>query len=188
MITLIQRVSEAEVRLFLLSLLLALLAGCAGVPRGTVQRLPSEPAPARAGYVAVAGADDTREVALMALSLLDRKYRFGGRNPDSGLDCSGMVSWIFEQAAGLRLPHNAAEIARITRPIPRDALQPGDLVFFNTQDRPKSHVGIYIGEGRFVHAPSERGKVVKVEEMDNRYFAARFDGARTLQPACGVSC
>lgn len=169
-------------------LLLVLLAGCAGVPQGTVRRLPQEPTPAAPSYVAVGHADDTREVALMALSLLDRKYRFGGRNPDSGLDCSGMVSWIFEQAAGLRLPHNAAEIARITRPIPRDALQPGDLVFFNTQDRPNSHVGIYIGDGRFVHAPSARGKVVKVEEMDNRYFAARFDGARTLQPACASAC
>lgn len=171
------------------ALLALLLGGCASVPTGTVERLPRGEAPhAQENYVAVANPDDTREATLLALALLDRKYRFGGRNPDSGVDCSGLVSWIYEQAAGLRLPHNAAEIARITRPIPRDQLQPGDLVFFNTQDRPNSHVGLYVGDGQFVHAPSERGKVVRVERLDNRYFASRFDGAHTLAPACNADC
>ena len=84
-----------------------------------------------------------------------------------------------EQVSGVRLPHNAARIAAQTRVIPTGSLQPGDLVFFNTQNRPYSHMGIYLGDGKFIHAPSSKGKV-RVERMNNRYFAQRFDGARSL--------
>ena len=119
------------------------------------------------------------EVALYALGLLDIGYRFGGRNPEAGLDCSGMVAYVYEQAAGLRLPHNAAQIARLAQPVSRERLGPGDLVFFNTRGFSASHVGIYLGDGRFVHAPSSKGRV-RIESMDNRYFAARFEGGRTL--------
>ncbi len=124
-------------------------------------------------------AGQREQIVLSAFSLLDTGYRFGGRNPEAGLDCSGMVSFVVEQVSGQRLPHNAAKIAARTRPIPREALEAGDLVFFNTQGKAHSHMGIYIGDGRFIHAPSSRGKV-RVELMDNRYFATRFDGARTL--------
>ena len=118
-------------------------------------------------------------MVLFALGLLDTGYRFGGRNPDAGLDCSGMVAYIVEHISGRRLPHNAAQIAERTRPIEVDELRPGDLVFFNTLKRRHSHMGIYIGDGRFVHAPNSRGRV-RVERLANRYFAQRIDGARTL--------
>lgn len=118
---------------------------------------------------------------IYALGLIGNHYQFGGRNPDSGLDCSGMVSWIYEQVAGVRLPHNAAQIAKIARPIERSALAPGDLVFFNTNGTPHSHMGIYAGEGRFIHAPSTRGKYVRTDRLDSGWFAPRISGLRTLR-------
>lgn len=118
---------------------------------------------------------------LYALGLLDTGYRFGGKNPSAGLDCSGMVSYIVEQVSGRKLPYNAAGIAERTRPIPSRAIQPGDLVFFNTLGRSFSHMGIYLGDGKFIHAPNSKGKV-RVDRLDNRYFAERFEGARTLMP------
>ncbi|TVO69471.1 MAG: NlpC/P60 family protein [Denitromonas halophila] len=122
---------------------------------------------------------DAEQIVLFSYGLLGTGYRFGGRNPEAGLDCSGMVSYVVEQVSGVRLPHNAARIAAQTRVIATDSLQPGDLVFFNTQNRPYSHMGIYLGDGKFIHAPSSKGKV-RVEKMNNRYFAQRFDGARSL--------
>jgi cell wall-associated NlpC family hydrolase len=92
------------------------------------------------------------EVAIYAMGLIDTGYRFGGKNPEAGLDCSGMVSYIYGQAAGLRVQGSAADIARNGKPIDRAELRPGDLVFFNTLNRSFSHVGIYIGETRFIHA------------------------------------
>lgn len=129
--------------------------------------------------------DDARqsqEIVIFALGLLGTDYRFGGRNPDAGLDCSGMVSYIVEQISGLRLPHNAARIAEVTRPISLASLQAGDLVFFNTANRRYSHMGIYMGDGKFVHAPSSRGQV-RIEKLDHPYFKPRIDGARTLRSA-----
>src|SRR5574338_935081 len=130
-------------------------------------------------YFSLADSDATREIVMMSFSLLDTGYRFGGRNPEAGLDCSGMVSYIVEQISGRRLPHNAAQIAQLTRPIPISALQAGDLVFFNTRNQRHSHMGIYLGDGRFVHAPSSRGRV-RVESLDSSYFRSRIDGARSL--------
>ena len=156
-------------------LLVALLAGCAAAPQ-------SEPPPeAATGLPGGRRIERARaqEVVLRALALIDTGYVFGGRNPEAGLDCSGMVAYVYEQAAGLRLPHNAAQIARLAQPVAREQLGPGDLVFFNTRGFAASHVGIYLGDGRFVHAPSSKGRV-RIESMDNRYFAPRFEGGRTL--------
>jgi len=119
-----------------------------------------------------------REVVLYALSLVDTGYRFGGKNPQAGLDCSGMVSYVFNQAAGLRINGSAANIAQHGRPVDRYDLRPGDLVFFNTANRPFSHVGIYLGEARFVHAPNTNGKV-RIDRLDNSYYAKRFEAARS---------
>lgn len=159
----------------------AFLAGCSTTPPVATT---APPAPARAvapdgDYFALEGEHQTQEMVLFALGLLDTGYRFGGRNPDAGLDCSGMVAYIVENISTRRLPHNAAQIADRTRPIDVSELRPGDLVFFNTMKRRHSHMGIYIGDGRFVHAPNSRGRV-RVERLDNRYFAQRIDGARTL--------
>lgn len=153
------------------SLCVLLQAGCAGLP---------SPMGTGRSYVAVAQKEKAHDVVLYALGLIDTGYRYGGRNPEAGLDCSGMVSHIYEHVTGLQLPHNAAQIARTTRPIDREALKPGDLVFFNTLNRPYSHVGIYIGEDRFVHAPSSASGRVQIARMDNGYFSGRYEGARTL--------
>jgi cell wall-associated NlpC family hydrolase len=118
------------------------------------------------------------DVVLFALGLVETGYRFGGKNPEAGLDCSGMVSYVFDKAAGIKLAGSAADIARLGRPVPAGELAPGDLVFFNIEHRPYSHVGIYIGDGRFVHAPSAGGKV-RTDSLRNGWFAARFEEARS---------
>jgi cell wall-associated NlpC family hydrolase len=122
--------------------------------------------------------DQGNEVALYALGLIDTGYRFGGKNPDAGLDCSGMVSYVYKEAVGIRITGSAADIARRGRQIDRAALRPGDLVFFNTLNRPFSHVGVYIGDGRFIHAPSSKGHV-RIDRLDDRYYATRFEMARS---------
>jgi cell wall-associated NlpC family hydrolase len=119
-----------------------------------------------------------QDVALFALGLIETGYLFGGKNPEAGLDCSGMVSYVYEKSVDLRLSGSAAELARKGRPVAAQELKPGDLVFFNTRNRPRSHVGIYIGDDRFVHAPNSRGKV-RTESLKDGWFAARFEEART---------
>jgi cell wall-associated NlpC family hydrolase len=119
------------------------------------------------------------EVVFYAMGLLDTGYRFGGKNPEAGLDCSGMVSYIYGRAAGLKVQGSAAEIARNGRPIERAELRPGDLVFFNTLNRSLSHVGIFIGDARFIHAPSTNGRV-RIDRLSDSYYAARFEAARTF--------
>lgn len=117
------------------------------------------------------------EVALYAMGMLDIGYRFGGKNPEAGFDCSGMVSYIYEHAIGLRVRGSAADIARTGRPVDRDEMRPGDLVFFNTMNRSFSHVGIYLGDGRFIHAPSTNGRV-RIDRLADNYYAQRFEAAR----------
>lgn len=133
------------------------------------------------GFITLNDRGEAEEVVLYAYGLMGTGYQFGGRNPEAGLDCSGMVSYIVEQVSGKQLPHNAAKIAQSTRPIKRKALQPGDLVFFNTLRRPHSHMGVYLGDGRFMHAPNSRGSV-RIDTLMNRYWSHAFDGARTLLP------
>ncbi|GAA5159468.1 C40 family peptidase [Viridibacterium curvum] len=142
------------------------------------KQAPLERAPSTAAF-RLDAEHQASEILLFSLSLLDTGYKFGGRNPEAGLDCSGMVSYVVEQVSGKRLPHNASQIAAITQVVDSQNLRPADLVFFNTNGKPYSHMGIYIGEGRFIHAPSSRGSV-RVERLDNVYFAKRFDGARSL--------
>ena len=158
-------------RLFLVIPLVLALAACGSqAPRG-----PSETIAQRASRVSERGND----VVLYALGLIGTGYRFGGKNPEAGLDCSGMVSYIYRQAAGIKVQGSAADIARNGRAIARDDLRPGDLVFFNTRNQPFSHVGIYLGDARFVHAPSTNGKV-RIDRLNDRYYAQRYEAARTL--------
>ena len=128
---------------------------------------------------ALGSADMANEVALYAIGMVNTGYRFGGNNPDSGVDCSGMTAYIYKQAANITLPHNAAQQALLGRSIGRNELQAGDLVFFNTDGHTYSHVGLYIGEGRFVHAPSTNKKV-SIVPLAQPYFAERFSGARRI--------
>ena len=151
---------------------LALLLAACGSLSPTPDKVPTT-ASARP-----AASSSALDVTLYALGLIDTGYRFGGKNPEAGLDCSGMVSYVFNRAAGLRLSGSAADIARQGKPIERDALRPGDLVFFNTRNAPFTHVGIYIGDERFVHAPSTNGRV-RIDQLNARYYAQRFEAART---------
>lgn len=118
-----------------------------------------------------------QDVVIFALGLMETGYRFGGKNPDAGLDCSGMVSYVFEHATGLRLVGSAAEMARKGKQVAKRALKPGDLVFFNTLNRSHSHVGIYLGDERFIHAPSSAGKV-RVDSLISGWYASRFEEGR----------
>lgn len=112
------------------------------------------------------------------MSYLGVRYRFGGTTRETGLDCSGLVLNVF-QHAGVDLPRRSADMARLGIKVDKDDLQPGDLVFFNTRRQAFSHVGLYVGDGQFLHAPSSGGQV-RVDDMNGRYWVARFNGARRL--------
>ena len=169
-------------RIAVFGLALAVLAGCGTLPKGSTPSSKPVAKSSEATWFKITERHKADDVVMHALGLIDVGYRFGGRNPEAGLDCSGMVSYIYEQTTGLRLPHNARMIAERTRPIGRSELRPGDLVFFNTMNRPYSHVGIYIGDGRFVHAPRTNSRV-QIARLDDGYFSSRYEGARTLFPA-----
>ncbi len=123
--------------------------------------------------------DAAAEISTTALGLVGVDYKFGGNHPDQGLDCSGFVRYVFAQATGITLPRSAREQARVGKTISRDELQPGDLVFFNTRRFQYSHVGVYLGDSRFIHSPS-RGGVVEVVDLDNSYWRKTFNGARRV--------
>lgn len=129
-------------------------------------------------------ADDgqANEVALYAMSLADTPYRYGGNSRDDGFDCSGFVRYVFENVLGVSLPRTSAEMGGTGEALTGDELRPGDLVFFNTRRRPFSHVGIYVGEDRFVHAPGS-GKTITVASMREDYWRKRYNGARRFTSA-----
>lgn len=121
----------------------------------------------------------SRDITERALALVGIRYRRGGNEPESGFDCSGLVRFVFGSTLGLDLPRRAKDISRVGEPVDPAELRPGDLVFFNTLRRSFSHVGIYLGDFRFLHSPSA-GKRVSVEDMRSRYWKTRFNGARRL--------
>lgn len=159
------------VRHFFVCCFVLLLAACSSTPPAPDTNY-SEPS-RRAEY-----SEKGQNVAIFAMGLIDNGYRFGGKNPEAGFDCSGMVTYIFSQAAGLSVSGSAADIARKGRPVERNNLRPGDLVFFNTRNAAYSHVGIYIGNQRFVHAPSSNGRV-RIDQMSASYYAQRYEAARS---------
>lgn len=122
--------------------------------------------------------DKVQDLLLYALSLNGAHYKFGGDSASTGFDCSGFVSHVFHQTIGLALPHNARAISQEGEKISRAALQPGDLVFFNTLRRAFSHVGIYLGDNRFIHASSTLRGDVMISDLNTKYWAKRFDGGR----------
>ncbi len=122
------------------------------------------------------------EALLVALLALGIDYQSAGTSPQSGFDCSGLVAHVFQEAYGIRLPRDALAQSETGLAVSPDALEPGDLVFYNTLGRPYSHVGIYLGEGKFVHAP-KAGSRVRVESLRSSYWTTRFNGARRIEPA-----
>jgi cell wall-associated NlpC family hydrolase len=117
-----------------------------------------------------------------ALGLIGIRYRRGGTSPETGFDCSGFVGHVFREGLGVYLPHNAKQISKTGEVIAKQEMQPGDLVFFNTMRRAFSHVGIYLGDNKFIHSPRTGGSV-RVEDMTESYWRKRFDGARRIVTA-----
>ena len=145
------------------------------IPLGCTS-LPQKPPPADAGPMS----EQRAEALLQTLLALGVDYRYGGGSPDSGFDCSGLVAHVFREAYGIQLPHNARAQSEFGVRVSLSELRAGDLVFYNTLNRPFSHVGIYLGDGRFVHAP-KTGAQVRVEPIDGSYWMRRFDGARRIR-------
>jgi len=140
--------------------------------------LPRELPPVDTGPMS----QERAEALLQTLLALGVDYRYGGGSYGSGFDCSGLVAHVFREAYGIELPHNARAQSEFGVRVSLSELRAGDLVFYNTQRSPFSHVGIYLGDGRFVHAP-KTGAQVRVEPIDGRYWMQRFDGARRIRPA-----
>ena len=120
------------------------------------------------------------DVVVGALNMIGVRYRWGGNTPDSGLDCSGFVRYVFQDTLGMALPRRAEEMSRVGEKVSMSDLKPGDLVFFNTMRRTFSHVGIYIGDNKFVHSPST-GSTIRVDDLDEGYWEKRFTGARRIE-------
>lgn len=120
------------------------------------------------------------EPILVALGLLGTPYKTGGTDPAKGVDCSGFVHYVYKQSADINLPHSAKAMSQDGTKVAKDDLQPGDLVFFHTLKKRFSHVGIYVGDNRFVHASSRAEKEVIVSSLDNSYWAKHYDGARRV--------
>jgi len=164
-----------------LCLLLLVCANAYAAPTEEVDRPLSEryPLAAQLQEVRHSVADRTSTLISTAMGFIGVPYRRGGSSADIGFDCSGFVRAAFEQAKGLVLPRRANEQAAATEVIDKKDLQPGDLVFFNTMRRAFSHVGIYLGDGKFIHAPRS-GAQVRVEDMQASYWQRRFNGARRV--------
>jgi cell wall-associated NlpC family hydrolase len=126
--------------------------------------------------------DTASDLVLSAMNFIGVRYRRGGSSADQGFDCSGFTRYVFEHSLGLALPRRADQQARDAAllAVKKDELRPGDLVFFNTMRRAFSHVGIYVGEGKFIHAPRPGG-AVRIEDMGQSYWARRFNGARRAE-------
>ncbi|MGC7403675.1 C40 family peptidase [Pandoraea pneumonica] len=124
--------------------------------------------------------DKASDVVLGALNYIGVRYKYGGNTPDSGLDCSGFVRYVFQDTLNFMLPRRSEEMSQVGERIAKTDLKPGDLVFFNTMRRSFSHVGIYIGGDKFVHAPATGGKI-RVETLSESYWSARYNGARRVE-------
>jgi len=145
-------------RCFILLVAIVLLSGCAGVPKTE----------STANYPPTVG---------YALSLQGAPYHYGKSSPEEGFDCSGFVKHVYEHQ-GISLPRTVQGMAQSLPQVPKNDLHPGDLVFFNTNGKPFSHVGIYVSNDDFIHAPSQRTGKVMVSSLKNRYWENRFSCAR----------
>jgi cell wall-associated NlpC family hydrolase len=150
-----------------------ILAACGG-PHPKPQPLPRFTAPTRHK-----GEVSANDILFRAIALVGTPYRYGGNTPQGGFDCSGLVEYVFRDVAGIVLPRTAQDISEIGAPeVRRDRLESGDLVFFRESWR-VSHVGIYVGEGRFVHSPNEGG-TVRLDYLADNYWDKHFSGAKRI--------
>ena len=127
------------------------------------------------------------DIPMYAVSLVGSPYRMGGTSPETGIDCSGFVGHVFKQTLNVLLPRTSVAISKATQILTQPELQPGDLVFFNTMRSAFSHVGIYLGDNRFVHAASSRSGKVMVSSLNDQYWRDRFDGARRIPAEAEVA-
>jgi cell wall-associated NlpC family hydrolase len=157
------------------------LAVAFALPNGaSAQSSPQPNALARSAKEAASVAwNGAQDVAIYALGLIGVDYRYGGETPESGVDCSGLVRYVFQQVTGVTLPRTSKELSRLGNNVASADLAPGDLVFFNTRRLPFSHVGIYLGDNRFIHAPST-GSEVEISRLSESYWQKHFNGARRL--------
>jgi len=159
------------------AVMIVLAAGCSSTPQRD-RGWTGTPQSGTAHYPNY-DARRSQDVVRHALGYVGIPYHYGGSSAESGFDCSGLVWRVYRQATGITLPRDTYSISRTGIAVPSRALKPGDLVFFNTMRRPYSHVGIYLGGDRFVHAPSSGG-VVGVAHLSNRYWRQRFNGGRRI--------
>jgi cell wall-associated NlpC family hydrolase len=161
-------------RFFLCCLVAGMAAGFSGC--GSLGTKSAPPVT----YPGAAHGANPNDILFRAIGLVGTPYRYGGNTPRGGFDCSGLVDYVFRDVAGIELPRTAQEISRIDTPsVPRDALESGDIVFFHTQGRHISHVGIYVGKGRFVHAPNAGG-TVRLDYLDTSYWREHYGGAKRI--------
>jgi len=145
-----------------------LLSACAALPR--FSSLPDFEKDVSAGL---------EDYSIAAIGLVGVPYRYGGNTPKGGFDCSGLIGYVYKKTGDILLPRTTQEIGRIGTSLGNQTPAPGDLVFFNTQGDPHSHVGIYVGKGRFVHAPSQGG-TVRLEKITSSYWASRYTESRRI--------
>ncbi|SFN22102.1 C40 family peptidase [Dokdonella immobilis] len=136
-----------------------------------------KPSLAPAAATGAASFSPVQLLTRLADGLRNIRYKRGGRSPTTGFDCSGFVRYVFRQGIGAELPNTSSAQFLTGHAVARDAMRSGDLVFFRTRGKRVSHVGIYLGEGRFIHAPSS-GKTVSVSSLSEHYWSRRFAGAR----------
>jgi cell wall-associated NlpC family hydrolase len=152
------------------------LSGCGTLGPSTPEPVAVPPPPP-----AVPLRAQRSEALLQTLMALGLDYRYGGNSPVTGFDCSGLVAHVYLEAWNIRLPRNTSAQSKVGTPVSLAELQAGDLVFYDTLKRPFSHVGIYLGDGKFVHAP-KTGAQVRVESVKSAYWSQRYNGARRVEP------
>ena len=149
------------------------------VQRPAIPRVPT-PNPPQATAPGQRAAPEQSEMLFQVLSSIGVDYKYGGNSYATGFDCSGLVAHVFREGYGISLPRTSMEQSRMGQSVSPEKLKPGDLVFYNTINRPFSHVGIYLGDGRFIHAP-KTGSAVRIESLKSAYWAKRWNGARRIE-------
>ena len=171
---------NAMTRILVLSISAAVLAACGTTAKKPVKK---QSASAKVRPVRITHIDPTQgsqELMLHSMGLIGTPYKWGGSSTATGFDCSGMIQYVYQNALGVNLPRTARDMAAASRKIPDRQMKAGDLVFFNTGGSHRySHVGLYIGNGEFIHAPSS-GKTIQTEKLSKPYYAKNYLGAHTF--------